>query len=138
VTADASSHAAVEGGSDLADISRWWTHLGLQPVWRKSLDRHIMPALGRTPTGKVTPSQFRGWHASLHRRHAPTAAPAYRLVAAIFGTVIDGDLVAGTPYEVKGASTEHPAERPTPTPAEVGSAAAAAHPRFRQAILLAA
>ena len=65
-----------------------------------------------TPTGRVMPSQTRGRHAILHRRHPSTAARAFRLVQAVVPTVDDDDVVARTPCKVKGASTEHAAERP--------------------------
>ena len=106
--------------------------------YRGLLDRHIIPGIGSTPMGKVTPSQIRGWHASLHRRHPSTAASSYRLVQAIFHTAVDDDLVNRTPCKVMGAATEHAVERPTATPYEVSLAVAAAPPRYQLAILLAA
>ena len=106
--------------------------------YRGLLDRHIIPALGLTPISKVTPSQVRSWHAVLHRRRPATAASAYRLVQTIFHTAVDDELIVRTPCKVKGASTEHAAERPTATPHEVALAVAAAPQRYQVAILLAA
>jgi integrase len=42
--------------------------------YRGSLDRHILPALGRLPIAKITPEVVRIWHADLGKRTATEAA----------------------------------------------------------------
>ena len=106
--------------------------------YRGLLNRHIIPELGSVPIGRLTASDVRLWHAILHRRHPSTAAGAYRLLATICRTASEDELIPRSPCRVKGAASEHAAERPTATPAEVGAAVSAVPSKYQLAVLLAA
>ena len=105
--------------------------------YRGLLDRHIIPALGSTSIGKLSPSSVRSWHATIYVRHPATAAGAYRLLSAICRTAVDDDLILRSPCRVKGASTERAPERPTASVIELGAAVDAAPPAYKAALLLA-
>jgi integrase len=109
-----------------------------QELYQWLLDRHILPTLGKTEIGELTPSSVRAWHASLARTTAPTASKAYRLLSSILRTAVADEILARNRCQVKGASGEKAAERPVSSVAEVQALADAMPERLRIAVLLAA
>jgi integrase len=101
------------------------------------LSNHVFPSMGRTALARLTPSIIRGWHAELALRYPSTASKAYRLLSTILRTAVSDGLLVSSPCKVSGASTEHAAERPTATVAEVYELANAMPDRFRLVVLLA-
>ena len=106
--------------------------------YRMLLDRHIIPALGKTVLVRLQTSQIRGWWAKLATDHPSTAADAYRLLSTICNTAVDDKVIGSNPCKVKGAGTAKAAERPTASVAEVGAAIDEVPADRRAAILLAA
>jgi integrase len=106
--------------------------------YRGLLNRHIIPAFGPTPIGRLGPSDVRSWHSALHRKHPSTAAGAYRLLATICRTAVDDDLISRSPCRVKGAATEQAHERPTATVLELQAVVNAVPLKYQPAVLLAA
>jgi integrase len=82
---------------------------------------HICPVLGDIEIGQLaqSPITVEGWYAGLARRHPSTASKAYRLLSMVMNTAVrNGDIVKN-PCQIRGASREDAAERPTATLAEV-------------------
>jgi hypothetical protein len=95
---------------------------------------HILPVLGESQLGEITPSRIHTWRASMISAGKPgasTIAKCYRLVHAVFATAVEDGLVVRNPCVVKGASAERPAERPVATIKEVFEIADAIAPEFR-------
>ncbi|MHB1447070.1 MAG: site-specific integrase [Acidimicrobiales bacterium] len=107
-------------------------------TYRGLLDLHILPALGDHEIGDLTPSTIRWWRAGLAKRHASTAAKAYRLLRTILNMAVDDELIARNPCRVEGGGKEPADERPIATMEEVDAIAEAIHPRFKALVLLAA
>ena len=101
------------------------------------LSDHILPSLGHGTISAIAPSRVRGWHAELSSRHPSTAAKSYRLLSTIMKTAVVDGLILASPCRVNGASTEHPAERPVATLAEVDALVQAMPDRLRLVVLLA-
>ena len=102
------------------------------------LDRHIIPSLGKTTMGNLSPASVRSWRAALNAKHPSTAAGAYRLLSAICRTAVEDEVIVRSPCRVKGGGAEKAAERPTMTVDELAVAVENVPNRWRLAPLLAA
>ncbi|MHB8438529.1 MAG: tyrosine-type recombinase/integrase [Acidimicrobiales bacterium] len=128
----------------LTDYANNWleTRPNLRPrtveLYRRLLDKKILPALGTTMIAELSPSTVRTWHAALATDHPSTAAKAYRLLATVMNTAVADDLILRSPCRVKGAGVERAPERPIPTIAEVDELAAAMPERMAMIVVLAA
>jgi integrase len=107
-------------------------------LYRYLFADHIVPALGDTELGSLTPSAVRSWNASLRRRHPTTAAKAYRLLSTMMKAAVDDDRLVRNPCRVSGAATEVAPERPVASIAEVQALADAMRDDQRIAVILAA
>ncbi|MHB1447435.1 MAG: tyrosine-type recombinase/integrase, partial [Acidimicrobiales bacterium] len=85
-----------------------------------------------------TPATIRWWHAGLYKRHASTAAKAYRLLRTILNMAVTDELIPRNPCRVAGGGKEPVTERPIASVEEVEVIAGKIHPRFRAVVLLAA
>ncbi len=101
------------------------------------LDRHILPKFGSMELGRITTQSIRSWNASLAAKHPDTAAQAYRLLATIFNTAIDDNLLGRSPCREKGASHYRNPERPVATLEEIDAAIQATVDEYRLSIILA-
>jgi integrase len=107
---------------------------GYQDVLR----RVVYPTLGETPIQAITPELVRSWYADVTAaRGHDQIAKAYRILRAVLNTAVADDRIARNPCRIKGAGTEHPAERPMLDSAEVLALAETIDPRFRAMVLLA-
>jgi integrase len=106
--------------------------------YRALLDRHVLPALGGTPIGRLAPSAVRQWYWRLHSSHPATADDAYRLLRALLNTAVADERIVRNPCQVKGAGSVTAPERPVASVAEVRAAADAMPGQLRLAVLLAA
>ncbi|MDA8284799.1 MAG: site-specific integrase, partial [Actinomycetota bacterium] len=106
-------------------------------TYRGLLDSHILPALGDTEIGQLTPATVRAWHAPLARQHPSTAAKAYRLLRTICNVAVADDLIARSPCRVAGAGIERAAARPIATPDDIDTITRAMPERYRALIQLA-
>lgn len=128
----------------LADYANNWldTRPDLRPrtveLYRRRLDKQVLPGLRTTMIAELSPSTVRTWHAGLAAERPSTAAKAYRLLATIMNTALADDLVLRSPCRVKGAGIERAPERPIPTIAEVGELAAAMPDRMAMIVAFAA
>ncbi|MGH7714503.1 MAG: tyrosine-type recombinase/integrase [Vulcanimicrobiaceae bacterium] len=106
-------------------------------LYRYLLDSHILPELGTSSLAALAPSKVRGWHAKLAQAHSSTAAKAYRLLSTIMRTAVMDGFILASPCKVVGGGTEHAAERPIASLAEVEALTAAIPERLRLVVLLA-
>ena len=106
-------------------------------LYEDLLRLHVLPDLGKSTLSGLSPSKVRGWNAELAARHPSTASKAYRLLSTVMRTAVDDGLIIKTPCKVSGASTEHAAERPMATIAEVNVLTSAMPGRLQLIIQLA-
>lgn len=106
-------------------------------LYEDLLRLHVFPSLGQSTLSGLAPSQVRGWNAELAARHPSTASKTYRLLSTVMRTAVDDGLIIKTPCKVKGASTEHAAERPMASVAEVAVLTSAMPDRLQLVIQLA-
>ncbi len=134
------------GQIELAACSERWLsdRPNLRPrtrdLYEGLLRLHILPELGTTSIGQLTPGQVRTWRAAKTRAGRPgpsTIAKCYRLLHAICATAVEDGLIPRNPCVIKGASVERPAERPVATIQQVFALADAIEPRYRAMMLLA-
>jgi integrase len=128
ITLEAFSLEWLERRTDLAIRTR--------ELYEHLLGKHILPPLGRATLAGLAPSKVRGWYSELTSRHPSTASKSYRLLSQIMGTAVTDGLILATPCRIRGASTEHAAERPTATVEEVCHLAAAMPLSLKAAVLL--
>ncbi|WP_131739925.1 tyrosine-type recombinase/integrase [Actinomadura roseirufa] len=91
-------------------------------LYRWLLKKHIRPHLGGVQLGKLSTAMIRDWRARLLEAgvSASMTAKAYRLLRAVLMTaVVEDKILSRNPCQVRGAGTEHAAERPTLTVAQV-------------------
>jgi integrase len=112
----------------LADYGSAWIEQrpGLRPrtadLYRWLFGKHISPYVGGMPLGKLTAGLIREWRATLLRNGVSVsiAAKAYRLLRAILTTAVEEDhLLPRNPCRIRGAGSEHAAERPVLTATQV-------------------
>jgi integrase len=135
------------GKTTLAEYAGVWltNHPTLRPRTRRLysdlLRLHIVPTLGTTELGRLTPAAVRGWHSALRASERPgasTVAKAYRLLHAVLAGAVAEERIVRNPCTIRGASTERAGERPVATVAQVYALADAVEPRYRVLILMAA
>ena len=101
------------------------------------LDKYVLPEFGNFELREITPPMVRRWNAHHAVLHASTASKAYRLLATIMRTAVADELLTASPCRVKGASQEHPEERPIATVEEVAALTTAMPPHLRITVDLA-
>ena len=117
---------------------------GLRPktvlIYTSLLKLHIAPHFAEVTVAEVTLARVRRWRKKLLDSGVSeiTAAKAYRLLRAIFNTVLDDGLIKRNPCRIKGAGNEHSPERPVLTVTQVYTVANAVGLRYRALVLLAA
>lgn len=125
---------------------------GLRPrtveLYRTILKAHIVPTLGKTQLGRISPAIVRKWRADLIEAGTgkSSVAKAYRLLRAVLNTAVEQDnILTRNPCKVPGADKEHPAERPVLSVAQVfaladrlGDDEHDGNPRYRMLIVLTA
>lgn len=135
------------GKTTLADYAGAWitNHPTLRPSTRRLysvlLRRHILPTLGATELGRLSPAAIRAWHSALlagERPGASTVAKAYRLLHTVLASAVAEERIVRNPCTIRGASTERASERPIATVAQVYALADAVESRFRALVLMAA
>jgi integrase len=131
------------GQITLGEYAETWLRqrAGLRPktidLYRYLLDRRIMPELGPLQLRAITPARIRAWHAEMPAA-ASTKAKAYRLLRTILGTAVDDELVPKNPCIIKGAGTEHHAERPVASVDQIADLVDVVDDRYKAMILVAA
>ena len=121
----------------------WLQNRVLRPrtveLYQGLLDRHILPALGDIPIGRLTPAKVREWHAALSRADKPgaiTVAKSYRLLRTICETAYCDELISRNPCNIKGASIERSPERPVMSIEQLNAVVEAMEDRYRAMVVL--
>ncbi|NAZ73831.1 tyrosine-type recombinase/integrase [Kineococcus sp. T13] len=84
-----------------------------QQTYRHSLDRWLLPKLGKLKLAAITPTVVRSWHAETIKATGPTATrQAYALLRSIMNTAVADDIVARNPCRITGAGQPNSPERP--------------------------
>ncbi len=131
----------------LADWSKQWLakRPDLGPRTRERYDgllrRHILPTLGRTELGRLSPAGVRSWYAALAGPDGPgqsTAAQAYRLLRAVLNTAVVDEVIVRNPCRVKRGGIEDASERPVISIPDLEALKDAIEPRYGALVLLAA
>jgi integrase len=120
----------------------WLAERDLSPstrrLYRGTLDRQVLPALGDRPLADITAAEVRAWHAGLATGPRQRAT-AYGLLRTIAGTAVADDLIPANPCRVRGAGKARRARQIRPAaPAELNAIAAAMPDRYRLLVPLAA
>jgi integrase len=120
----------------------WLAGRDLSPSTRKlykaTLGKQILPALGDLEVTSIAPAAVRKWHAELDT--GPTQrAHAYSLLRTILGTALADDLIPANPCRVRGAGQAKRARQIKPASlAELETLVTAMPARYRLMVLLAA
>ena len=115
---------------------------GLRPktveLYRYLLRSHLGPAFSARALADIREPDVRRWRKNLldAQVSAVTVAKAYRLLKAIFNTVVDDGLIRRNPCRIKGAGQEKSPERPVLTVTQVYALADAVGGRYRALVLL--
>ena len=82
-------------------------------LYQRLLQTHILPTFGNTPVTHITFAKVRAWNSEQRSTTAPSTAPkAYRLLKSIMETAVaDDETITHNPCRIRGAGSEHPAER---------------------------
>jgi integrase len=106
-------------------------------LYRRQLDRLILPNFGTLPLDAIRPADVRAWHAGLDPARPTQRAHAYSLLRTICATAVDDELLASNPCRIRGAGTARRQREVKPaTLAELTAIAEATPERFRAMVLL--
>lgn len=134
---------AREGDLSVTEYANLWlSHRPDLAVRTRELYEHLCtlyigPELGRIPLNRLTSGKIREWNADLARKVPSSAAKSYRLLSAMMRTAVADGRIPKSPCVIRGASVEHPSERPIATTKEVESLAEAMPAHLRLIVLLA-
>jgi integrase len=119
-------------GRDLSESTRL--------LYKVTLGKQILPALGDVPVTGITPAAVREWHATLRGETGPTQrAHAYSLLRTIMNTALADDMIPANPCRVRGAGSAKRARTIREASlAELEALARAMPERYRLMVLLAA
>jgi integrase len=107
-------------------------------TYRGSLDRWILPRLGRLELGQITPAVVRRWHAEVSSATRPTATPqAYATLRAVLNTAIEDESLLRNPCRIRGAGRPNTPERPLLDREQVEALAEAMPGHLRALVLVA-
>lgn len=120
-------------------LERHRVHLAQSTVelYEDLFAKHIVPQLGATGAGSLTPAAVEVWFGELKAAAAPTAAKAFRLLRQIMTSAVEDGLRMDNPCRIKGAAKEPVAERPAVSVSEVAALAEAMPANLALAVLLA-
>lgn len=107
-------------------------------LYRVTLDKQILPALGDEALASITPAAVRAWHAAMGT--GPTQrAHAYSLLRTICNTAVADEVIGANPCRVRGAGQTKRARTIRPASlAELEALTRALPDRYRLMALLAA
>jgi integrase len=126
-----------------AYAEQWLRGRELKPrtidLYRRILDRSILPTFEDRMLSKITAADVRAWHASLDPRKKTARAHAYALMRTIMATAATEELIPSNPCTIRGAGQTKRERRIEPaTLAELEALVRATPERLRLMPLLAA
>ncbi|NHA68239.1 tyrosine-type recombinase/integrase [Phycicoccus flavus] len=96
----------------------WLRHRDVRPrtrlLYRRQLDRFILPAFGNVAMRDITPTAVRIWHSGLDPAKPTQRAHAYGLLRAILSTAMTDEVIAANPCRIRGAGTSASTRRVEP------------------------
>ena len=87
----------------------WLEQRELKPrtraLYRRLLDRFILPAFAEVSLRDITPQVVRTWHSGLDSSRPTQRAHSYSLLRSILSTAVTDEILASNPCRVRGAGT---------------------------------
>jgi integrase len=87
----------------------WLEQRELKPrtraLYRRLLDRFILPACGDVSLRDITPQVVRTWHSGLDSSRPTQRAHTYSLLRSILSTAVTDEILASNPCRVRGAGS---------------------------------
>jgi integrase len=87
----------------------WLEQRELKPrtraLYRRLLDRFILPAFGEVSLRHITPQVVRTWHSGLDSSRPTQRAHTYSLLRSILSTAVTDEILASNPCRVRGAGS---------------------------------
>jgi integrase len=126
-----------------AYANSWLTHRPLKSstrvLYRRQLDKELIPTWGDRALSSITPTDVRDWHAILLPGKPTERAHLYSLLRTILGTAVADDVIPANPCRVRGAGQTRRAKpiKPATLP-ELEVLTTAMPERLRLAVLLGA
>ncbi len=74
-------------------------------LYRRLLDRFILPAFGEVSLRDITPQVVRTWHSGLDSSRPTQRAHTYSLLRSILSTAVTDEILASNPCRVRGAGS---------------------------------
>ena len=74
-------------------------------LYRRLLDRFILPAFGEVSLRDITPPVVRTWHSGLDSSRPTQRAHTYSLLRSILSTAVTDEILASNPCRVRGAGS---------------------------------
>jgi integrase len=110
-------------------------------LYRILLDTWLLPHVGDTSIGSMTPEFWTRWHTKMVAEGKPGSlqpAKAYKLAHTILNSAVGDRRIILNPCVVKGAATEASPERPTASIEQIFAIADAIEPEYRALVLVGA
>ena len=121
----------------------WLGHRDIKPrtrsLYRRQLDRFILPAFGDVSLRDITPAAVRLWHSSLDPEKPTQRAHVYSLLRSIMTTAVMDEILPANPCRVRGAGNVKRARSIEPASlAELETILGEMPDRYRALVLLGA
>lgn len=108
-------------------------------LYRRQLDRFLIPSLGDMSLRDITPAVVRVWHSRLDPKNPTQRAQVYALLRAILNTAVADEILVSNPCRVRGAGVTKRARNIEPaTLDELAQVVQEMPERYRALVLLAA
>lgn len=108
-------------------------------LYRRTLDRQILPELGHLTLKSISPTTVRNWHASLNPDKPRQRSTAYGLLNVIMNTAVREELITASPCRIQGGGSHSRRHNVVPATVEQIEVMAQAMPdRYRAMLHLAA
>ncbi|MDO5503479.1 MAG: site-specific integrase [Actinomycetia bacterium] len=89
----------------------WLQHRDIKPrtrdLYRRQLDRFLLPAFGDVALRDITSAVVRVWHSGLDPSKPTQRAQVYALLRAILATAVADEILTANPCRIKGAGLAH-------------------------------
>lgn len=121
----------------------WLEHRDVKPrtwaLYRRQLDRFLLPAFADLSLRDITPAVVRVWHSELDPAHPTQRAHVYGLLRAIMSTAVADEIITANPCRVRGAGVTRRARAVEPASlTELQVLIAEMPARYRALVLLGA
>lgn len=145
----AAEDAARKAGQPFSDFAETWLAARRRTdgsplrertrlLYRRILDRELLPAFGSMPVDQISRRQVRDWWQSLPADRRTGNAHAYALLRTILGSAVEAELLPANPATIKGAGqTKRQRSIEPATVPELDAIAAAMPDAYRMAVQLA-